>query len=146
MRKSRADFGSGQWFEMLKAAGNLESKKKTPFTAAMLSEQAELQPTKKMVAGKEETVSTENQIASAWLLKLEKWGYVERTGTTKGEGPRPATLWQMTDKGKECKLRESLQSRHDRLLEASRHLVAARGKKDEAVAWKALTDVLEEGV
>lgn len=144
MRKSRADFGSGQWFEVLKAAGNLESKKKTPFTAAMLSKEANIQSTTKTVDREETIVSSANQIAAAWLLKLEKWGYVERTGTAPGEGPRPVILWQMTKKGRECELRESLQSRYDRLREAARSLVAARGKKEEPAALKALSDLLSE--
>lgn len=144
MRKSNPDFGSGQWFDVLKAAGNLESRKKTPFTASLLSEAANIQPTTKTVAGKTEVVSSENQIAAAWLLKLEKWGYVERVGTVKGDGPRPAITWQMTKKGRECELRESLRSRFDRLFEAARIMVAARGKKDENEAWVNLQKTVQE--
>lgn len=144
MRKSGTDFKSSQWFDVLKAAGNLESRKETPFTAAMLSKEAKVQPTTKMVGPKEETVSSANQIAAAWLIKLRKWGYVEQVGTTQGEGPRPAITWQMTKKGRECELREGLQSRFDRLREAALAYRKVRGKKDEALVWKALSDVLDE--
>ena len=104
-----------------------------------------MKPTTKKVAGELRVVSSENQIAAAWLLKLEKWGYVERIGTAQSAGPRPVIVWRMTPKGKECKLRESLQSRFDRLYQAASEYREAKKKKwDEAAKWTALSSVIDE--
>jgi hypothetical protein len=149
MRKSRADSKGGKWFDILRVAGNLDPGGKTPFTTQELAERAKLQTTTKIVRNKEtgedekQIISSANQIAAAWLLKFKKWGYVEIAGQVDGSGTRPMNVWKLTEKGRNCELRESLQSRFDGLMAAALYLIDARGKKDEPKAWEALSDLVK---
>lgn len=78
------------WFEVLKAARRL-SKRGKEITAAALAEEAGIQRGEK---------STETQIASAWLGKFAKWGYVKRVETPQDKlGGRPVTFYEMTANG-----------------------------------------------
>ncbi len=122
-----------RWFEILQAARKLGDG----FTGSKLAETASIERTEK---------STSTQIASAWLLKFEKWGYVARVGLEDVGAPRPAVTWKMTEKGTACRLQESLESRFNSLLSAVRKLMEASGKgrADETAAWKKLCAVVEE--
>lgn len=130
------DLKYGGWFGILSVSRALGDG----FTASRLAE-------KVGIVGTES--SSETQIASAWLIKFEKWGYVERIGTVKSNGPRPTTSWKLTEKGRSCELKESLQSRFEQLesnfmllLNAVRkYQDAAQDRKKAASAFKELSDV-----
>lgn len=121
------------WFEILEAAKKLGDD----FTGSSLGAAVGLIGTKE---------SSPTQIASAWLLKFEKWGYVQRTGTVPSGGPRPSVTWVVTKKGQECRLQESLESRFARLLSAVKGYQESigKGQAGETTAWKKLCKIAGE--
>lgn len=121
------------WFEILEAARGLEA----PFTASDLASAAGLVQTKK---------SSSVQIAGAWLSKFEKWSYVERGDMVKPEKSKPIATWLVTQKGRDCKLQESLESRFERLLGAVKDYQESvgQGQSVETTAWKKLCKVASE--
>lgn len=63
--------------------------------------------------------------ASARLSKLERWGYLIRTGS-EPSSRRPRALYSVTQKGMECKIKEGWKSKFERLAEAVRvHLLSS---------------------
>lgn len=84
------------WYDVLKAARRAAAagnRKEAVFTAAGVAAQAKIKPTDR---------SSADAIASAWLCKFLRWGYVLRAGTQGGKG-RPRTLFVLTDWGRRCR-------------------------------------------
>jgi len=63
------------WYDVLKAARRIATRKGV-FNSTDLAEEARIEPTAKSGA---------HQIASAWLGKFVRWGYVVRAGHEPGE-------------------------------------------------------------
>jgi hypothetical protein len=83
--------------------------------------------------------TTPTQMASAWLGKFAKWGYVERGEPDKTQiglsGGRPPSTYRMSDLGNEC---EERPGRLTRLLNHIRALGKARGSPQESQLYNDL--------
>lgn len=82
------------WYNILEAARRIGVGKggPVPFTARMLADEAGIKQGK----GKKATV---HDIASAWLGKLYRWGYILPAGKTAPEEGRSETVYKLTDWG-----------------------------------------------
>lgn len=74
------------WFSILEAARQLSED---GFTAEELAQEAEIEGTE---------ISKPAKIASAWLSKFHRWGYVLQAGTA-SSGRRWVRVWKLTDWG-----------------------------------------------
>lgn len=119
------------WFEVLMAAREF----KDPFTKDDLADAAGISAGPK---------SSPGRIASAWLTKFARWGYVRRVGEIKGAGIRPTYQYKVTEKGAAVKLREGVDTQIKRLIETIAAFKEARGTRDEARAYKDLVDLCDE--
>jgi hypothetical protein len=113
------------WFSLLTLARELSPDSKATFTAPHLAAQAGF---------KERDV----KIASGWLYKFRKWGYVDVVGTVQGGSIRPLNVYVVTEKGHACKPRAGRELQLRQLLEAVAAFKRARGTKVEAAALAAL--------
>lgn len=88
-------------------------------------------------------LSTKAQIASGWLGKFAKWGYLERGEPIKNEGHagRPMSTYTLTKLGLTCTERPG---RLTRLLKHIRALKDARGTKQETALYGELFDLAQE--
>jgi hypothetical protein len=125
---------SDLWFEILLSARKLSPDKTRAFTSAQLAQGADIQPGPK---------STREQIASAWMSKLVKWGYALHAGKVEGAGVRMTNTYVVTDKGHEAEAREGRGAQLGRLVEAVRAFQATRGSRNEANAYKNLIDMCD---
>lgn len=136
------------WFEILQAARTLSQK--GPFGSADLARAAGLEDTlpsemlKGKDAGKIGKGSTAQQIASGWLGKFVKWGYVIVTGKVQTGGPRPAFVYQVTPAGMTCAVRPGLRARLLTLIAAVDRLKELKGKGGEISAYQDLLKVANE--
>lgn len=119
-----------KWFQILEKARELSPNGSERFNAEALSNKCGFEKTKPSVIergprkGKMGEGSTPKQIASGWLSKFVKWGYVQVVGTTTSDGPRPANVYTVTQAGHACEVRPGLK---ERLQEAEDHLQQAEG-------------------
>lgn len=118
------------WFNLLQLARGLSPKQKDTFTVRDLAKKAGWE-------GKD------MQIASGWLYKFRKWGYVNVVGTEEVGSVRPLNVYVVTPKGHECKPRAGREVQLKALLEAIGELRVAMGTKNQA---KALQKVFELAV
>jgi hypothetical protein len=120
------------WFEILEACRKLA--KNGTFTSADL-----VAAVRFTSSGK----STPAQIASGWLGKFAKWGYLERGEPMprQGEVGRPMTPYKMTELGETCTERPG---RLTRLLKHIRAIEKARGTKDEGPLYAELFTLADE--
>lgn len=121
--------GDAPWFGILQACRQMGGN----FTARDLAGAAKIGSTEDKDGA---TVSDGKQIASAWLSKLAKWGYVERVGTAKGDGRgRPVVIYKVTKVGMEC---EVTKGRVEQLVDAIRSFGEARGTRKEEASFASL--------
>jgi hypothetical protein len=101
MPKKPPEMPGKPWYAVLLAARKASLDRKRPFTASDVAREAGIKGTK---------VSSAERIASAWLGKFHRWGYVLRTGSAKGEkrwiGIYEMTDWGMRFKPSDKKIRE----------------------------------------
>jgi hypothetical protein len=121
---------SNDWFSLLTLARELSPDSKSTFTAPHLAAQS----------GRERDV----KIASGWLYKFRKWGYVDVVGTVQGSSIRPLNVYVVTEKGHACKPRAGRELQLRQLLEAIVALRKAKGAKNEAAAATALFKLADE--
>ena len=124
------------WFKLLELARGLSRNSKDTFTVRDL-------------AAKAGWVGDDVQIASGWLYKFRKWGYVDVVGTTHGGAVRPLNVYVVTDKGHECKPRAGRERQLRIILEAIAAFRNSRGTKGEPKAMQRMLDVageIEEGL
>ena len=124
------------WFSLLTLARELSPDPKATFTAPHLAAQAGLK-------------GSEVKIASGWLYKFRKWGYVDVVDTVRGDSIRPLNVYVVTKKGHECKPRAGRDAQLRALLDAVDALKKARGGKGEAKALEkvfALAQEIAEGL
>jgi len=87
------------WYDILKAVRRVSAKTGGAITGAALIGEARIRPTER---------SRADQIASGWLSKLSRWGYVRRTGTHRKEGRgRPAVVYVLTRWGERFRPKNS---------------------------------------
>lgn len=99
---------ASDWFSVLEVVKIL-SRDKASFSAPQLAEAAKIQGTEK---------STPEKIASGWLSKFLKWGYVKRAEVMKREGFRDAQGYTATESGLACQPKAGRnQELNDRLQE-----------------------------
>jgi hypothetical protein len=108
------------WYDVLEAARGLHGNPKGPFTKDDLAQAAGIQDGPKSLAGR---------IASAWLTKFVKWGYVERVGEIPGAGIRPTYQYAVTEKGLTAKYREGTDAQLSRLMDAVRMFAPGRPRR-----------------
>lgn len=122
------------WWKLLlvvrKISGHRSGEGKV-FTAADFAGAADLGASKKASA---------HQMASGWLSKFCKWGYVVRAGSAPGEKKKWIRLYQITKYGRECELMPGL----DALLQAVLQVEEVRGGSGEEEAWEALMKVVRK--
>lgn len=110
------------WFGILEACRKL-GKNGAVITSERLNDEMNFRETDE---------ATPLQIASAWLGKFAKWGYVERGESDKSKvglrGGRPPSTYTMSKLGNTCPDRPG---RLTRLLQHVEALRAARGTPDE---------------
>lgn len=148
---------SATWFEILEILRVLSENGKRQFTSSSLVEAAGLKDTPKRVfssgprKGETSLGSTAVQIASGWLSKFRRWGYVEIVDTKPSSGPKPSNIYALTQKGLSCELRSSrqeqlstLKTQLETLLESTVAYRDLRGKPAEGQAWKDLLKVIRE--
>lgn len=142
------NLASKTWFEILKSARILSAK--APFASSDLAREAGLKDTFPSVitrgdrAGQMGKGSTAEKIASGWLSKFKKWGYVEVVEKVQMGNPKATYAWRVTKEGMDCELKDGIRKRFDKLLEASKALRELRGKKSEHEAWKDFLKTLAE--
>ena len=110
------------WREVLLAARKIsQTTEDGVFAATDLAEALEIKSTER---------STSTAIASAWLSKLSKWGYLLRCGKRKGSSGRgrKQTLYHLTRWGLRFNLSTRASSREEAREEARK--VAANPSKD----------------
>jgi predicted ArsR family transcriptional regulator len=117
------------WYQILEVVRSLSGKSGKSFTAHDLTQAADL---------------PQVQIASHWLYKFRKWGYVEVVGTAAGSGIRPLNVFEITDKGRECKARAGREAQLRRLAEAVRAFQKARRTPREESAYQVLIKLCDE--
>lgn len=123
------------WFGILEAV-RLVSKAQDPFKAEDLARE---------VGVRSAGTATSKQIASAWLGKFCRWGYVERVSSGYGQSvPPPPTTYTLTDEGRSCTKWEKTSSRLARLAAAVRAYQAARGARGEEAAFNMLVRITDE--
>ena len=122
------------WFEMLKAAREL-AEKDPEFVALDFVKAAKIERTEGSAA---------SQLATAWLSKLVKWGYLEVVRKQGGAVGRPVNVFAVTKKGRECDLEEGLKTKFDRLVAAVHDYKVAQTLPTTAAARKQLFKVLDE--
>jgi hypothetical protein len=105
------------WYGVLLAARRIGARGEE-LTSSALAVEAKIPDT---------ALSTAVQIASGWLGKFYRWGYVLKIGRLRTKG-RPATVWQLTKWGEECKLKKSAKPA---LKIAANPAPATRGKREE---------------
>jgi hypothetical protein len=138
------------WFEILKTARTLSRDGASTFTSADLARAAGLEDTMPSAIARGPNMgqmgkgSTAQQIASGWLSKFQKWGYVTVAGKIQTGAPRPAFVYAMTKDGLNCELRQGLKAKLFKLIEAVNLLKEVKGKAAEASAWKELLKVVDE--
>jgi hypothetical protein len=138
------------WFEILKTARDLSRNGASTFTSADLARAAGLEDTMPSAIARGPNMgqmgkgSTAQQIASGWLSKFQKWGYVTVAGKMQTGAPRPAFVYAMTKEGLTCELRQGLKARLYKLIEAVNLLREVKGKAAEPSAWKELLKVVDE--
>lgn len=122
------------WYRILQAACRLCQDGKTEFTSHMLAREAGLHGPR---AG---------QVASAWLAKFVRWGYVSkrRKAIPLPHGGRPSNAYLVTEKGRDCAPREGRVSQLHRLVGAVREFEGAKTAGRRANAWAALLSVTSE--
>lgn len=129
--------GTAPWFRVLEAARTLCRREGDQFTAAQLAAEAQILDTQK---------SRGSQIASAWLSKLVRWGYVDLVGKIDAGGIRQTNAYVVTKLGQTCEVTEGCPTKLIRLIAAVRILEKARRTPKEEAAFGALikiTDTLE---
>lgn len=119
------------WFKLLELARGLSPKPKDTFTV-------------KDLARKAGWSGDEVRIASGWLYKFRKWGYVDVVGTEQGGAVRPLNVYVVTPKGHECKPRAGREVQLKALLQAIGELRAAMGTKNQAKALQKVFDLAVE--
>jgi len=132
--------GFPSWFRILESARKLSLNGGRPFTAAELAEAAAIEGTER---------SQPHHIASGWLSKFVRWGYVLQDGVVpraEGDKGRWIRQYKMTKYGLTCEPGASGSSAIGlkRLVAAARTLEEAYGQKAEALAWREFLKVLEE--
>jgi hypothetical protein len=137
---ARKSTGIPPWFQILESARKLSLNGGRPFTAAALAEAAEIQGTER---------SQPHHLASGWLSKFVRWGYVLQDGTVPREenaGGRWIRQYRMTKFGLTCEPTGKGQAAVGlkKLVAAARSLQEAYGQKSEALAWREFLRVLEE--
>jgi hypothetical protein len=119
---------TADWFKLLELARGLSPKPKDTFTV-------------KDLARKAGWSGDEVRIASGWLYKFRKWGYVNVVGTEPGGAVRPLNVFVVTEKGHQCKPRAGREVQLKTLLEAIDGLRAVRGTKAEQKAIQRVIDL-----
>lgn len=119
---------TSDWFKLLELARSLSPKSKDTFTVRDL-------------AGKAGWRGDDVQIASDWLYKFRKWGYVDVVGTAPSGAVRPLNVYVVTKKGHECQPRAGRGAQLLSLLEAIDGLRVARGTKTEQKAIQRVVDL-----
>ncbi len=130
--------GFPTWFRILESVRKISLDGQRSFTAAELAQEAALERVGS---------ATEQQLASGWLSKFVRWGYVVHDGTAKPEGAnRWIRKYQITKFGKMCEPTKggSYTVPLNRLIAAAREFEAAYGKKEEALAWRQFLQVLND--
>lgn len=118
---------AGSWFGILESARLLGSK----FTALDLKNATEI---------------TELKLASAWLSKFLKWGYVAKLGTQEGGGKKPFTVYSLTDYGKSVAPKASHRKRLEHLLAAVDSYFETPAKPDAEKALRQLVTEIKKGL
>ncbi len=119
------------WFGILKEARLLSKNK--PFTAIDLNKKINFKKTEKRTA---------DQIASAWICKLVKWGYAERVGSLPNPGHKPIAVYSVTEKGHEAENTSSSATAEedlsdlDQLRDAVRVFEGARNARQASMGKK----------
>jgi len=80
--------------------------------------------------------SSAAQIASAWLSKFTRWGYVAVVDRAQLGGIRPTNTYALTEEGFNLKLQPGPRQKAADLLGAVLDFRSARGTKKEAAALK----------
>jgi hypothetical protein len=119
------------WFKLLELARVLSPKPKDTFTVRNLAKKAGWE-------GKDV------QIASGWLYKFRKWGYVDVVGTEPSGAVRPLNVYVVTEKGRTCEPRAGRGLQITQLLAAIAAFKKARGTKGEVAALAALYKLADE--
>lgn len=130
--------GFPTWFRILESVRKISLDGARSFTAAELAAE---------VGFERAGTATEQQLASGWLSKFVRWGYVVHDGTEKPEGaPRWIRKYQITKFGKMVEPTKggSYTVPLNRLIVAAREFEQAYGKKEEALAWRQFIQVLNE--
>lgn len=82
------------WFGILEVARSLSPNKSSTFTCLDLNKKVRFSKT---------ATRTSDQISSAWVCKLVKWGYAERVGSHPNPGHKPIAVYAVTPKGHEAR-------------------------------------------
>lgn len=125
----RQTTGVPPWFRALEAARELSPKDTHHFTAVQLAAQAGIGDTEK---------SRGSQIASAWLSKFVRWGYVNFVEKIDAGGVRPTNSYVVTKLGRECEVTEGCPSKLAGLISAVRAFEKARRTQKEEAAFAAM--------
>lgn len=131
----RSTPGAPPWFQALEAARKLSPRDTHHFTAAQLAAEAGIEDTEK---------SRGSQIASAWLSKFMKWGYVNFVGKVDAGGIRQTNSYVVTKLGRECEVTEGCPGKLVRLITAVRVYEKSRKTSREEAAYRALLQVTGE--
>lgn len=140
----RSTPGTPPWFKALEAARELSPRDTNHFTAVQLAAQAGIEDT---VDREGKVISRGSQIASAWLSKFVRWGYVDFVEKIDAGGIRPTNSYVVTKLGRECEVTEGCPAKLIRLIAAVRAVQKVyRTPKGEAAfgALVKLADELEE--
>lgn len=148
---------STNWFEILETLRVMSQNGKSRFTSSDLVEAVGFKNTPKRTftsgprKGETSQGSTAVQIASGWLSKFLKWGYVEVVDTKPSGGPKPSNIYAVTRKGLTCELRSSRQEQLTSMRNQLESLVESvnvyrdlRGTPAEGQAWKDLLKVARD--
>lgn len=91
-------------------------------------------------------------VASAWIGKFIRWGYIERIGSTPNPGHKPCAVYRVTKKGFEAEdlskktLAKALRAyfRARKALEETRSRDEMQAKRDEWLAYQTLVKKAKE--
>src|ERR1041385_4534703 len=124
--------GIPPWFQILESARKLSLNGGRPFTAAELAEAAAIEGTER---------SKPHHLASGWLSKFVRWGYVLQDGVVpraEGDVGRWIRQYRMTKFGLTCEPtgKGSTAIGLRKLVAAARALQEAYGQKAEALVWR----------